>query len=78
MKQDLAPQSAPFKLEKVVRKVLLHEIDEELEDLEYWLSKSPQERVAAVTFIVSQSLIPGQRIDKTMVKKRQLRLESTK
>jgi hypothetical protein len=63
----------PFKLVRVVRKGLMKEIDQEAEDLEYWLSRSPRERVAAVTFIMSQSLQAGQRMDKTVVFKRKMK-----
>jgi hypothetical protein len=56
----------------IVRKGLLKEIDESYEDMLYWLSKSPKERMAAVTEIRSHSLKPGQRLDKTVVIKRKL------
>jgi len=49
----------------------MKEIDEQ-EDLRYWLSRSPKERIEALTFIVSQYLKPGQRLDKTAVSKRKL------
>lgn len=61
-----------MKIVPVVRKAFLKEIDEEQEDINYWLTKSPVERVAAVTNLVRQSLQPGQRMDKTMVVKRLL------
>ena len=35
-------------IEKVVRKFKLGEYDETQENLKYWLSKTPEERVAAV------------------------------
>ena len=56
----------------VVRKAKLKDIDEELEDMRYWLSRSPQERIAAVTRIIKMHLQPGQRMDKTHVVKRKL------
>ena len=56
----------------VVRKAVLKEIDEGYEDMLYWLSKTPQERIAAVTQLRSHSLSPGQRMDKTVVIKRKL------
>lgn len=40
------------------------------EDLTYWLSKTPQERLAAVTFLVMQRLAPSQRMDRTAFSKR--------
>lgn len=62
-----------YKLVPVVRRGLLHKIDEEKEDIQYWLSRPSSERIAAVTFLVSQSLAKGQRIDKSVVKKRRLK-----
>jgi hypothetical protein len=61
-----------MKIVPVVRKALLKEIDEEQEDINYWLTKSPIERIAAVTHLIRQTLKPGQRMDKTFVVKRQL------
>lgn len=61
-----------MKIVPVVRKARLKDIDEEQEDINYWLTKSPAERLAAVTSIIRQSLEPGQRMDKTFVIKRQL------
>lgn len=51
---------------------LMKEIPEE-EDFYYWLSRPVVERLQAVTLIVSQSLAPGQRLDKTAVSKRKLK-----
>jgi hypothetical protein len=65
---------APHKtISFVVRKASMHEINEGEEDLRYWLSKSPRERLAAVNFIVAQSLTSGQRLDKTMIRKRKMK-----
>jgi len=61
-----------MKIVHVVRKAVLKDIDEGYEDLLYWLSKSPQERIAAVTNLRSHSLAPGQRLDKSVVIKRKL------
>ena len=61
-----------MKIAPVVRKAVLKEIDEELEDMQYWLSRPPAERIAAVTQLISKSLKPGQRMDKTLVVKRKL------
>jgi len=63
---------AERKIVPVVRKALLKDIDEEYEDMLYWLSKTPQERIAAVTELRSHFLKPGQRLDKTVLIKRQL------
>jgi len=38
-----------MKIVPVVRKAILKEIDEEYEDMLYWLSRPPQERIAEVT-----------------------------
>jgi hypothetical protein len=61
-----------MKIVPVVRKAMLKEIDEEQEDINYWLSKSPIERIAAVTMLIRQSLKPGQRMDKTFVVQKQM------
>jgi hypothetical protein len=61
-----------MKIVPVVRKAVLKEIDESYEDMLYWLSKTPQERIAAVTELPSHSLKPGQRLDKPVIIKRQL------
>ena len=61
-----------MKIAPVVRKAILKEIDEEQEDINFWLSKTPVERIAAVTSLIRQSLTPGQRMDKTIVVKRLL------
>lgn len=61
-----------MKIVPVVRKAILKEIDEEYEDMLYWLSRPPHERIAAVTELISNSLKPGQRMDKTVVIKRKL------
>lgn len=54
----------------VIRKVQMKEADDAEHDLEYWLGKSAQERAAAVTFIISQSLAKGQRMDKTRLSRK--------
>lgn len=61
-----------MKIVPVIRKAILKEIDEGYEDMVYWLSRSPQERIAAVTELRSHSLKPGQRLDKSVVIKRNL------
>ncbi|MBV8389672.1 MAG: hypothetical protein JO080_07730 [Mucilaginibacter sp.] len=58
-----------MKIVPVVRKAALKDIDEELEDMNYWLSRPAHERMAAVTQLISKSLKPGQRMDKTIVVK---------
>jgi hypothetical protein len=61
-----------MKIVPVVRKAKLKEIDESYEDMLYWLSRPPQERIAEVTRLISLSLKPGQRMDKTIVIRRKL------
>lgn len=53
------------KMAMVMRKFNMYEHDQAAEDLDYWLSKSPVERVSAVTFLVNQMLKPGQKMDRT-------------
>ena len=53
----------------VLKRVNLKDANQLIQDMEYWLSKTPQERLAAVTFLVNQNITPGQRMDKTVVNK---------
>ena len=57
----------------VVTKQPLKELDEKKQDLEYWLGRPAKERLAAVTFIISQSLKKGQRMDKTILHVKKLK-----
>jgi hypothetical protein len=57
------------KMAMVVNKYNMYEHDQASEDLNYWFTKSPLERLSAVTFLVKQYLKPGQRMDKTKFKK---------
>jgi hypothetical protein len=50
----------------------MKEIPED-EDFTYWLSRPVVERLRAVTLLVSQSVAPGQRLDKTAVVIRKLK-----
>jgi hypothetical protein len=61
-----------MKIVPVVRKSRLKDIDEDLENLRYWLSRPPQERLAAVTRLISADLKPWERMDKTAVVQRRL------
>ncbi|MHA4893543.1 hypothetical protein ACXZ1K_02230 [Pedobacter sp. PWIIR3] len=61
----------------VVRKVQMKAANDEQHDLEYWLGRSVKERAAAVTFIISQSLTKGQRLDKTKLVKTLQRLQKS-
>ncbi len=57
------------KIAPVIRKVMLKEANDEERDLKYWLGKPVQERAAAVTQIIAQSLGVEQRMDKTKLVK---------
>jgi hypothetical protein len=57
----------------VVRKVKLKEASDTMRDLEFWLSKPPLFRLAAVTDMIAQSMAKSARMDKTRIVKRKLR-----
>lgn len=65
----LGKASTQRAIEPVVRKTSLKDLDEEKEDVAYWLSRPPIERIAAVTALVMQTLPEGARMDKTLVRK---------
>lgn len=65
--RPLFPAPVSRSIMPVVTKQPLKALDEKKQDLEYWLSRPAKERLAAVTFIISQSLKKGQRMDKTIV-----------
>lgn len=74
----LKPKSPLLPAEKrsifpVVRKVLLENENEGEYNLAYWLTKTPKERLTAVTEIVSHSLEKSKRIDKSKIVKRKLK-----
>lgn len=51
---------------KMVRNTTnIYEYDQGEKDMEYWLTKSPKERLEAVTFLVNQRLTIGQRMDRS-------------
>jgi hypothetical protein len=58
----------------VVRKVRLKEADDEVRDLAYWLAQPVAARINAVTFLISQSLKKGERMDKTKIVKRKMKV----
>ncbi len=71
----LKPKPAPVprirKIAPVLRRVMMKDANDEQDNLKYWLGRPVTERAAAVTYIISQSLTKGQRMDKTkLVKKR--------
>ncbi len=61
-----------MKIVPVVRKTVLKEIDEGYKDMSYWLSRPAKERITEVTRLRSYSILPGQRLHKTVVIKRKL------
>ena len=61
------------KMAMVGHKYNMNEQDQASQDLNYWLTKSPLERLSSVTFLVRQYLKPGQRMDKTKFKKSTIR-----
>ncbi|MGG7663590.1 hypothetical protein [Dyadobacter sp. BHUBP1] len=61
------------KIAMVKRQVDMKAVDQADDDLKYWLSKTPQERIAAVTFLVNQMLKPSQRMDKTVFSQRNMK-----
>jgi hypothetical protein len=67
----IAPVSRSIK--PVVTRQPLKEFDENMQNMEYWLSRPAKERLAAVTFIISQTLEKGQQMDKTFVNARKLK-----
>ncbi len=54
------------KIAMVFNQTDLKNSNQVLEDFSFWQSKTPQERLAAVTFLVNQNLKPLQRMDKTI------------
>jgi hypothetical protein len=51
----------------IVKKGLMKDIENDDNDLAYWLSKTPNERAAAITFLVMSSIRPGTKMDRTHV-----------
>ena len=71
LKPKPAPEIKIRKIVPVLKRVMMKDADDEQQDLEYWLSRPVKERAAAVTYIISQSLTKGQKMDKTkLIKKR--------
>ncbi len=60
-------------IKKVKNQVSVKYYDQGFEDMQYWLSKKPEERIAAVTYLINQNLLPGQRMDKTIFSQRKLK-----
>lgn len=51
----------------VLRRVQMKEANDDVRDWQYWLSQPVIKRAEAVTFLVSQMLKEGERMDKTIV-----------
>ncbi len=47
-------------------------------DIDYWLSRPPIERIAAVTALVHAKLKDGERMDRTKVRTRKMRKSSNR
>ena len=61
------------KMVMVANQINLKDANQEAYDLSYWLLKTPQERMQAVTYLVRQNMTPGQRMDKTVWAKRSMK-----
>ena len=55
------------KMAMVAKQINLKDPNQEESDLDYWLSKTPQERLQAVTFLI------GQKMDRTVSSKRMMK-----
>lgn len=69
----LQPKIQVRKIMPIIRKVELKQANDYKQDLNYWMGKTPSERLAAVTFLSRQSIKKGQRMDKTTIVKRSLK-----
>lgn len=61
------------KIAMVFNQIEMKTNDQDKDDLEYWLGKTPQERLAGVTFLVRQTLDPHQRMDKNIFSQRTMK-----
>lgn len=61
------------KIAMVVKKVKINGHDEEQQNLDYWLSRPPGERLAAATQLSSQFKKKGHLMDKTHIVKRKMK-----
>jgi hypothetical protein len=61
--------STASKVVPVARKVLMKDANDDENDLRYWLSQPVQKRAEATTFLIMQMLKKGQRMDKTIINK---------
>lgn len=58
------------KMAMVSKQISLKDTNQDSYDLEYWLSKTPQERLQTVTFLIRQNMAIGQKMDRTFCAKR--------
>lgn len=58
------------KMAMVGTQIALKDSNQNENELKYWLSRSPQERLQAVTTLVRQNMAIGQRMDRTYTSKR--------
>ncbi len=61
------------KMSMVSKQISLKDTNQERYDLEYWLSKTPQERLQTVTLLIRQNMPVGQKMDRTFSTKRQMK-----
>jgi hypothetical protein len=57
----------------VARKVILHLANDEKNDLAFWMSKTPLNRLSALTGIVFSTSSKSKRLDKSKIAKRKLK-----
>jgi hypothetical protein len=69
----LKPKIQERKILPLLRKVVLKEANDYTQDLNYWMTKTPAERLSALSFLVRQSIKKDQKLDKTKIIKRKLR-----
>ncbi|MFB2119227.1 hypothetical protein [Parapedobacter sp. 2B3] len=72
-KSASVPGSNARAIAPVLRRVPMKEAKDEVRDWQYWLSQPVVKRAEAVTFLVSQMLKKGQRMDKTIVNRIKLK-----
>lgn len=61
------------KIAMVSRQIDLKDADQEADDLEYWLSRTPQERLRAVTMLVRQSIPADLKMYRTAFSQRKMK-----
>ena len=61
------------KMAMIGKQIELKDPNQDTDDLVYWLSKTPQERLQAVTMLIRQNMTMGQRMDKTCATQRPMK-----